>query len=380
MELRGYLRQIFRKHKKKKTARIIVKAVIVLLVFYLEYTFLHLPQPVHLESFQETREKFVPVKVSNKYELFMKGTVVDGESRVLLSHSTEPGEVMEIIFESARLDKIGLDELGGFIAIPTEPAKLQYYAVKLTSRSNKTTEAHMTIEVAEPAKPFILRLFRQESTDKKYCFINLKAEDASLVVKILTIQEDSDYERRLSINDWSEPISDGKALVMIVPANKNIGFNFRRVDGEAYGETDFIQSLKLGTPKSKKQAPESQVPNSPSFLKTREIDHALFSEASINNPFRILDRIWGKNEPLLWARVEDNGAMLNVSDLRLYSDRFEAGVSGYAKAAIDGEDINADFFKSLRKVPGIATILGLIDLALLGWLGVEFKSGPTPGT
>jgi hypothetical protein len=384
-DVRYYANRYYhRYYLKNRRGRLLVKLLYVVLATLVviaaglaQYQLAHVPRPLYLDSAQ-AGDKFSKAGGSPQNQLVIKDVIVSQGQR-LLSHDTQPNELVRVVFEEAQISAASVGELKrqGYFNIPESPGPVQYIYKASGKYSNdpaarKTTRAKIDVVAQAGGQPFTLFINPVEprSGDKTLSVVlRTEGEGGGLIFAINTRQPgDSSFERRILIGEgtgWNQPVNDNTQLEFTVPPNKKITFYIIRIDGTAFSADSPPRLFDLGAPKSD---------GSVSSIQAREVFiERTGSPPAVSQSPAIFGWPRKQDNSLLRARATTQGEPLSVGDFHLYPNQFTVRISGYGTAWVGSEGLNSDILETIEKNKIISLLLLGVNGALLGWLWHSLK-------
>lgn len=305
------------------------------------------PEPVNLE--ETGRFTLAPVKLGRD-RLMISAPTVDSAEGLLLSHVANPGEIVNVGFERARLDGDTLMQFGEFNP-PTSPARIDYHTTK-PGAAGETCRTFITVRSADARKqPAALYFFQSGDPGGDILRgFELGAAGGELLVSVDTDVPDDGNEsapgcaKLLKVGPgFAAPVNGVSTVSVVAEADAASSFSFNPAaskndlwkDAEGY-----FQPFALGA--------EASDP-----LRARAVEIISPGEKG------------AAPTTLLGARSPDGG-WLTVESLSVGSDRLQVTVSGVGFVKVKGEDY-ADPLGRMRKHPLVTILLAALDAALLFW-------------
>lgn len=348
---------ILKSHLRKRWVRALIGGTVFVAVVYLQYRAADWPVAVNLAE----TGKFAPVTLRlGEEELIIEGPVVNSPDGVLLAHVGQPNEIVDLRFDSARLDRDTLDMLTDTGSNPpTSPVEIKFSPRELetrTSAGDDPCRTFVTVGWANPASPpSELRFFQLETPGlDRFRHLEMQATGGELSVQILPKSGEADDEaaaagcRNLLRAGEMEEVLGEIGVGAIVAPGSAFRWHFRPRTQGVYlwsGADGLFQPFMLGQP---------QV-SAPPPLQARAVVVRSLEAA----------RGGAAQTELLSARSPEGGALLNLSALKVGSDQLQLNVNGQGWVKINGADRSVNLFERLNDLSPLGALLvGALNTAL----------------
>jgi len=346
---------ILKSYLRKRWVRALLGIAAFVAVVYLQYKLADWPVAVGLAD----TGKFAPVTLRlGQEELIIEGPVVNSPEGVLLAHSGEPNEIVDIRFDRARLDKETLDLLAEQGSNPpTAPGEIKFSPQELdtpTAVGDDPCRTFVTVGWAKPdSPPAELKFFQLETPGlDRFRYLEMQVTGGELLVNILPKSGESDDDgaeegagcrNLLRAGDMEETLGE-VGVGAIAVSGSTFRWHFRPRMRGVYlwsGADGLFQPFILGQP-------QVSATNAPPPLQARAVR------------IRSLEvgRSGAAAQPeLLSAQSEDGGPLLSLSVLKVGSDQLQLNVSGNGWVRINGVERSVNLFERLNNLSPLGALL-----------------------
>jgi hypothetical protein len=354
---------------RKRLVRILVAAIVLIGVGYLQYRLAHLPLPIDIER---SKDGYTPATAAfvKRETLTIQGLSRSGadeaQNQVLLDDVGNDAVTVEAHLQSAHLH----DETTNLLknAKKPLPAPGQHQVVYTTegdAESSSTPPSQADTSTAKACRtaiqislaeknhmPATLQFYQKEGPGALHRTVEMKASDADLVVELLTRNLAGNFSgpgcrKTIIVGDWSHTFASPAPLKIMLPAGTTLQFGFTAMKDKApwSGPDGVFEAFKLeGFPIT--------VNSVQKFVNNIEVFNA--QAVQVANPLLLKKLLIGSSELQIHytgqALIKENG--------------------NYA--------VTFSVWEFMKKYPLFAGILAALDTALVAWLFRIVKRTPPP--
>ena len=304
------------------------------------------PEPVSLE----VTGKFSPAAAKLGREVLRIEAPSPDAEGLLLAHVANADEIVDLVFESARLDGNTL-MLFSEQNPPTRPSRVDFLTTKPgAAAAGEPCRTFIQVRAADPRSPPSALHFSQPGVPGGDVLraLELKA-DGDVLVGVDTDMPDESDERSpgcaklLKVApDFASPVSGLSTISVVAEATSAARFSFNpaTAKGSLLGEAKgLFEPFSFGN-------------NVPAVLRARAVE-IVAPGGNAAGP-----------APVLGARSVDGGEPLSIESLSVGSDHLQVKVSGVGFVKVNGEDYT-DPLGYVKRHPLPSLLLVLADAALL---------------
>jgi hypothetical protein len=348
--------------KRQRLARAVVGIIVLAGAALAQYELAHVAGAVDVATIKELS----PATTGEGEELIIESPMINAAEGTLFSHSGKTNEIVDAIFDQARLDAatVAMFESYGFgLKPPATPARIYYQA----QESPPSTDApcHTQVDLRTSSQmPAEIRFSQfDDPGSKRDRYLQMTVKGAELTANLLTDSEsDSDRgpgcQKLLKVGDWKQPLASG-SLTIVVGQDAPVRFYFRprTADENLWAQTQGSLPLTLGARKQDSTDPPFQA--RAVSISSRGRDGSTSVRAS--------------------ARSADDGLPLNINGLSIASDQIQVSIAGKGFVKVNGKPATINFLKPIQENPVLLAILVAVNGALLAWVARQvFKTPHTP--
>jgi len=353
-DLKSYLR--------KRWVRALLGGAVFVAVIYVQYRLADWPVAVDLAE----TGKFSPVTLRlGQEELLIERPVVNSPEGVLLAHTGEPNEIVDIRFDNARLDPDTFEMLTDLGSNPpSAPAAIKFSPRELNVPNAAGVDGDpcrtfVTAGWANPGSPPAeLKFFQLETPGlDRFRHLEMQVTGGELLVQILPKSGESDdggggdakvatgCRNLLRAGDMEETL--GEVGVGAIAADGSaFRWHFRPRMRGVYlwsGADGLFQPFILGQPQV--SAANAPPPLQARAVRVRSLEAGRGGAASSAQP------------ELLSAQSVDGAPLLSLSALKVGSDQLQINVSGNGWVRINGVDRSVNLFERLNDLSPLGALL-----------------------